>query len=71
MSKLDNLLDKAISDNLLNQAMLMLAAQPGAIFIGQNVCYDGNVMYKDLAGIPKNRIGYEDKYIETISKFLP
>ena len=26
---------------------------------------------KDLAGIPKNRIGYEDKYIETISKFLP
>ena len=26
---------------------------------------------KDLADIPKNRIGYEDKYIETISKFLP
>ena len=26
---------------------------------------------KDLAGIPKQRIGYEDKYIETISRFMP
>lgn len=37
---------------LLNQAMLMLAAAPNAIFIGQNVEYDGNVVYKHLEGVP-------------------
>jgi pyruvate/2-oxoglutarate/acetoin dehydrogenase E1 component len=35
----------------LNQAMLMLADQPDAIFIGQNVEYPGNVMYKHLEGV--------------------
>ena len=43
------------TNRLLNQAMLMLAAQPGAIFIGQNVEYDGNVMYKHLEGVPMNK----------------
>ena len=39
-------------DALLNQAMLLLAAQPGALFLGQNVAYDGNVVYKHLTGVP-------------------
>ena len=39
-------------DLLLNQAMRMLAEQPNVIFIGQNVAYDGNVLYKHLEGIP-------------------
>ena len=39
----------------LNAAMLMLASDPRVIFLGQNVCYDGNVMFKDLEGIPMNR----------------
>ena len=43
------------TDLLLNQAMLMLAAQAGAIFVGQNVCYDGNVMYKSLEGVPMSQ----------------
>ena len=43
------------TDTLLNEAMLMLATQPGAIFIGQNVCYDGNVMYKHLEGVPMSQ----------------
>lgn len=38
--------------NLFNEAMLMLAKQPGALFIGQNVCYDGASMFADLDGIP-------------------
>ena len=41
-----------VNDKLLNKAMLLLAAQPGAIFIGQNVAYDGNVVYKHLEGVP-------------------
>ena len=36
---------------LLNTAMLRLAAQPDAIFIGQNVGYDGNVVYRHLEGV--------------------
>ena len=32
--------------------MLLLAEQPGAIFLGQNVAYDGNVMYRHFEGIP-------------------
>lgn len=39
-------------DRLLNQAMLLLAAQPNAFFLGQNVAYDGNVVFRHLAGIP-------------------
>ena len=42
----------SLSDSLLNQAMLMLAAQPKALFLGQNVAYDGNVMFKHLEGVP-------------------
>lgn len=37
---------------LLNQAMLMLAAQPGAIFIGQGVACDGVATFDSLAGVP-------------------
>ncbi len=36
----------------LNAAMLALAADPRVLFLGQNVCYDGNVMFKDLEGVP-------------------
>lgn len=32
--------------------MLLLAAHPNALFLGQNVAYDGNVMYKHFAGVP-------------------
>ena len=39
----------------LNAAMLSLAADPRVLFLGQNVCYDGNVMFKDLEGIPMDR----------------
>jgi pyruvate/2-oxoglutarate/acetoin dehydrogenase E1 component len=35
--------------------MLMLAGQPGAIFLGQNVKYDGNVMFKHLDGVPNSQ----------------
>ena len=37
---------------LLNTAMLRLAAQPNAVFIGQNVEYDGNVVYRHMEGVP-------------------
>lgn len=40
---------------LLNQAMHMLARQPNVIFIGQNVAYDGNVVYRHLEGVPMNQ----------------
>jgi len=42
-------------DQLLNQAMLRLAKQHNAIFLGQNVAYDGNVVFKHLEGIDMNR----------------
>lgn len=42
-------------DELLNQAMLMLAEDPKAIFLGQNVEYDGNIMYKHLMGVPSEQ----------------
>ena len=32
--------------------MLLLAADPTVIFIGQNVAYDGNVMFAHLEGVP-------------------
>lgn len=40
------------TSELLNAAMLMLARQPRALFIGQCVAYDGVSMYHDLAGVP-------------------
>lgn len=40
---------------MLNQAMLLLASEPNSIFLGQNVCYDGNVMYDHLEGIPESQ----------------
>ena len=43
------------TDALLNQAMLLLAADPKVVFIGQNVAYDGNVMFKHLAGVPMSQ----------------
>lgn len=43
---------RTATDILLNQAMLLLAAQPKALFIGQNVECDGNVMFKHLDGVP-------------------
>ena len=39
----------------LNAAMLLLAADPRVLFLGQNVCYDGNVMFKDLEGVPMSQ----------------
>ena len=32
--------------------MLLLAEHPEVLFIGQNVAYDGNVMFKHLEGVP-------------------
>jgi len=37
---------------LLNEAMRMLARQPGALFLGQGVAYPGIATYKDLDGVP-------------------
>lgn len=39
-------------DERLNEAMLLLAAEKNAIFLGQNVEFDGNVMFRHLAGVP-------------------
>ena len=36
----------------INEAMLLLAEHPEVLFIGQNVAYDGNVMFKHLEGVP-------------------
>jgi pyruvate/2-oxoglutarate/acetoin dehydrogenase E1 component len=38
-------------DRLLREAMLYLAAQPGAVFVGQSVRYPG-AMFKSLEGVP-------------------
>ena len=40
------------TDQLLTDAMTLLGAQPKAIFLGQNVAYDGNVMFKHFANVP-------------------
>lgn len=40
------------ADNELNRAMLMLAAQPGAVFIGQGVAADGVATFDSLEGVP-------------------
>lgn len=42
------------SDELLNQAMLMLARE-GAIFMGQGVAYPGHAMFKNLEGVPESQ----------------
>jgi pyruvate/2-oxoglutarate/acetoin dehydrogenase E1 component len=44
-----------VERSTVNQAMLMLAAQPGALFIGQNVCYDGAWPYQTLDGVPSEQ----------------
>jgi pyruvate/2-oxoglutarate/acetoin dehydrogenase E1 component len=36
---------------LFNRAMRLLAAQPGTIFLGQNVAVDGSAMFRDFDGI--------------------
>lgn len=38
-----------------NDAMRLLAAQPGALFFGQSVAYTGTAMYSDLEGIPMSQ----------------
>lgn len=44
--------DKAETAQMLHEAMLRLASEPNVIFLGQNVAYSGNVMFKDLADVP-------------------
>jgi len=39
----------------VNQAMLMLAADPRTIFVGQSVRYDGTAMYASLDGVPMDK----------------
>ena len=39
------------TDRELHLAMLLLFGR-GAIFLGQNVAYDGNVVYRHMSGIP-------------------
>jgi pyruvate/2-oxoglutarate/acetoin dehydrogenase E1 component len=36
----------------INEAMLMLAADPRSIFVGQSVRYDGAAVYDSLDGVP-------------------
>lgn len=38
-----------------NRAMLMLAGEENSIFIGQNVEYDGNVVFRHLNGVPRHK----------------
>ncbi len=40
---------------LLNEAMLLLAADPGAVFIGQGVAFDGHAMHASLSGVPASQ----------------
>ena len=39
----------------VNEAMLMLAADPRVVFVGQSVRYDGTAMYASLDGVPMDR----------------
>ena len=39
----------------LNEAMLLLAAHPDSLFIGQGVAYDGVATYRDLEGVPAEK----------------
>ena len=41
--------------SILNQAMLLLASQPKAIFVGQGVASDGVATYDDLDGVPMDQ----------------
>lgn len=43
------------ADEALTLAMGDLASDPRVIFVGQNVAYDGNVMFKHLANVPQDR----------------
>lgn len=43
------------ADEAITKAMTMLGQLPNTIFIGQNVAYDGNVVYKHLAGVPMEK----------------
>lgn len=36
----------------INEAMLKLSEQPGAVFVGQSVRYDGAAIYDSLDGVP-------------------
>ncbi len=40
------------TENLFNQAMLLIAARPGAVFLGQGTVYDCHAMWASLHGIP-------------------
>lgn len=44
-----------MSNKLFKQAMHYLASQPNAVFLGQNVVYDGNVMFNHLEEIPSSQ----------------
>ena len=39
----------------LTRAMTWLGEQPDTIFIGQQVCYPGNAMFKTLEGVPMEK----------------
>lgn len=39
----------------VNDAMLMLAADPRTVFIGQSVSYDGAAIYHSLEGVPMEK----------------
>lgn len=39
----------------LTKAMTWLGEQPDTIFIGQQVCYPGNAMFKTLSGVPMEK----------------
>ena len=41
--------------NELTGAMTWLGQQPDTIFIGQQVCYPGNAMFKTLSGVPMEK----------------
>lgn len=43
------------ADLAITEAMTMLAAQPGAIFTGQGVRYEGHALYRHLAGVPMDQ----------------
>ena len=47
--------DRMNADKLLNDAMLMLAAQPNALFIGQGVAFGGVATHRHLEGIPASQ----------------
>ena len=39
----------------LTKAMTWLGEQPDTVFVGQQVCYPGNAMFKTLSGVPMER----------------